>query len=264
MLQEPGTSPYDWHFHLLGFPVRVTWAFWLVAAILGWGWSGYVDSIPIMDSPGAPVLLLVWICAVFISILVHELGHTFAMRHYGINSRVVLYHFGGLAIPDSFGSWNGARQRSVGPREQIVISAAGPAIQLALGVGAWCIAIAMGIRLDETSFLNRLLGTSIAADATYPQSAVVFAMFSSLIWTSLAWSILNLAPILPLDGGHITRSALLLTRVNQPDRTAYLVSIVTAALLGLWFLSMNHPGGIMFLLFAASNWQAMQHGSPGF
>ncbi|MEZ6077082.1 MAG: hypothetical protein R3C56_15865 [Pirellulaceae bacterium] len=45
------------------------------------------------DSPGVPVLLLVWIAALWLSILIHELGHAFVMRFYGIRSRIVLLSF---------------------------------------------------------------------------------------------------------------------------------------------------------------------------
>ncbi len=268
MLQEPGTSQYDLRFNLLGFPVRVAWGFWLVAAILGWGWSDgvdyfYTESLN-LDSPGAPALLLIWMLAVFVSILTHELGHSLAMRYYGVHSRIVLYHFGGLAIPDSFASWSGARQRHVGSREQIVISAAGPVIQLALAAVVWLIGLGMNIQMHESGYVNWLFGTSLGADAAYPGSAVVFGLFSALILPSTFWAILNLAPILPLDGGQILRNSLMLSNVYQPARTAHLVSVFAGAGLGLWFLSLGQPGGIMFLLFAATNWQALQHGSGSY
>ena len=94
MLRDPEPSAYDLNFSFLGFPVRVAWTFWLTAAILGWGISDGIDRVAgrvEMDSPGAAVLLLVWAAGIFISILVHELGHSLAMRYYGISSRIVLY-----------------------------------------------------------------------------------------------------------------------------------------------------------------------------
>ena len=70
--------------------------------------------------------------AVFVSILIHELGHTFAFRYFGISSHIVLYHFGGLAIPDSYGSSWGSR--SIDPRANALISAAGPLAQMVAAV----------------------------------------------------------------------------------------------------------------------------------
>ena len=114
MNQEPAESQYDIHFQVLGFPIRVTWGFWAAAVVLGWSECNGWDSVFVsrnIDSPGAPLLLIIWSFAILISILVHELGHALAMRYFGMRSRVVLYHFGGLAIGSSFGSWNGAQTR---------------------------------------------------------------------------------------------------------------------------------------------------------
>jgi stage IV sporulation protein FB len=266
MLQEPATSPYDLQFNFLGFQVRITWGFWIVAAVLGWTTSDLVDRMALnrinnveMDSPGAPILLCIWIVALFISILVHELGHSLAMRYYGMNSRIVLYHFGGMAIPDSFGSWRGARLRNLGPREQVVISAAGPVLQILLGITFLAIAVGLGLRTLETNEVDYWFGTSLKKTNQVPSSAVVLMFFHGMVWPSIYWAIFNLAPILPLDGGHIMRGALFLSKNQQPARTAHMVSVVAGAVIGLWFLSAQQPfAGIMFLVFAASNWQAMQ------
>lgn len=266
MLQEPGQSSYDLRFSLFGFPVRVHWGFWLVAAILGWDLVAGIDRSMAMqdvDSPGAGVLLVIWIACIFLSILVHELGHTLAFRFYGLDSQIVLYHFGGLAIPSSFGSWNGARQARIGPVEQIVISAAGPALQILLGISVWLIGLALKVPMLETRIFDSWFGTSLAIEGL-PSSAAVAVLFTGIIWPSLFWAVINLAPVLPLDGGQIMRNVLMLTRTAQPTRTAHMVSVVVGGLLGLWLLTGGGFGGIMFLLIAASNWQAMQYGPGGF
>lgn len=266
MLQEPGTSPYDLHFRFLGFPVRVAWGFWIVAAVIGWGWSQGVDNLAVrldLDSPGAPVLLAIWIAAMFLSILIHELGHTLAMRYYGTDSRIVLYHFGGLAIPDSFGSWNAARQRRIGPREQIVISAAGPAMQLGLAAVVWLAGLAIGIPMDTNDTIKWLTGISLGTNQ-FGGSIVLYAVFGAILMPSTWWAILNLAPILPLDGGQILRNALYFSSTQQPTRTAQMVSVAAGGLIGIYFLQTSPMMGIMFLLFAVSNWQAMQYGAGGY
>ena len=260
MLYEPPTSAYDINFELFGYRVRIFWAFWLMALLLGWGWSQDVNDVAGivgMDSPGAPVLLVIWVLAVFISILVHELGHSLAFSYYGVDSHIVLYHFGGLAIPGSFSSWNAARQRHIGPHEQIVISAAGPIFQLLLALGVWILGFSFGIRME-------LIGYQLGP-GEFPGSAAVYAIFNALLFPSVFWALLNLAPILPLDGGQIMRNVLLLTNVRNPNQAASIASIVTGILLGLFFLQSGQPfAGIMFFMFAASNWQSMQYGSGGF
>ncbi len=115
MLQEPYLSQYDLQFKLLGFPVphRV--------GLLGLGGSACFESVSSIDSiyydrgwstPGTFALLVIHALALCLSILIHELGHTLLFRHYGMDSRIVLYHFGGLAILDRFTDWNAARRRT--------------------------------------------------------------------------------------------------------------------------------------------------------
>ena len=132
MLNEPQPTAYDLQFEIFGYRVRVSPWFWLVAVVLGLEISRGVSNAFGEDSPGAPVLLLIWIAAIFTSILVHELGHSLAFSYYGTQSRIVLYHFGGLAIPDSYGAWNAARRRHVGADRR----AGGPAQQQGVRVEA--------------------------------------------------------------------------------------------------------------------------------
>ena len=101
LLQEPGHSPYDLRFHLLGFPVRVSWSFWLAGVIFGFSLVRGMDGALGLSSPGMLPLLMLWTVCLLVSILIHELGHALAFRQNGMNASIVLYHFGGLAIPTS-------------------------------------------------------------------------------------------------------------------------------------------------------------------
>src|SRR5262245_17621863 len=94
LFAEPQPTNYDLHFRVAGVPVRVHPLFWLVTVILGAG-GGRFDPVPVG----------LWVVAVFISILVHELGHVAAFRYYGVGSHVVLHAFGGLAVADSEVGW---------------------------------------------------------------------------------------------------------------------------------------------------------------
>jgi len=107
LFQPPPITRFDLHFTLFGFPVRVHPLFWLVVIVFGL-------------SSASITALLIWVVVVFISILVHELGHAFAMRMYGLDSRIVLHMAGGLTVP---GGWAGA---ALGRGEEIIVSFAGP------------------------------------------------------------------------------------------------------------------------------------------
>ncbi|GAF97863.1 unnamed protein product, partial [marine sediment metagenome] len=68
-LAEPPPTQADLNFRLFGFNVRVSPWFWLLAVILGAGGIG--GGTP-------PREILIWVAVVFVSILVHEFGHTLA------------------------------------------------------------------------------------------------------------------------------------------------------------------------------------------
>ncbi|MEE2990511.1 MAG: site-2 protease family protein [Planctomycetota bacterium] len=121
LLGEPARTPYDLHFRLLGFAIRIHPAFWIVALLMGF-----------YGSNNDPVTVLTFVLAVLISIVVHELGHALMFRRYRIQSHVVLYHFGGLAIPDSMDSMAGYGRSS--RYQQLMVSVAGPLAQLLLAL----------------------------------------------------------------------------------------------------------------------------------
>ncbi len=164
-------TEYDLRFTLFGIPVRVSIWFWLLAAFLGFNL--------VQDSIG---LFIVWMLVVFISILVHEFGHALLAKAFGYPVKVLLYHFGGLAMfePDS----RYTRSKSIS------MSLAGPGAGLSLFV----------ISLIASFFLTPL-------QAALSPSA--YELLDKAFWFSivvnLTWSLLNLLPILPLDGGNVFR-----------------------------------------------------------
>jgi Zn-dependent protease len=170
MLLEPNRTPYDLSFRLFGTPVRIAPWFWLVSVIFGWRY--------VTDPNGGPVYLLFWVACVFVSILLHEFGHVWAGKAFGSDGSIVLYSFGGLAV----GS-NDLRQRW----QRIVVSLAGPGIQLAL-YGA--------LRLAEYRMGEK-------AWDTMPILAQNF--LGMLMEVNLLWPLFNLVPVWPLDGGMVCR-----------------------------------------------------------
>jgi stage IV sporulation protein FB len=260
MLSPTEPSPYDLQFHFLGFPVRITWSFWLMAALLGWGWSQTMDRIALVsdiDTPGPAVMLGIWITCVLLTILIHELGHAIAWRRYGQDAKIILYHFGGLAVNESFTAWDGGRRRRTTANQDLIVSAAGPAAQLLLALGVWIVGLALGMPMNVTSWLNQL-GMNLPM-GTLPSTIALYGFFDALLWTSIFWAILNLAPIFPLDGGQILYNAFLMTGVTSPRYKAHITSAIIGGALALLLLTSGFAmGGLMFLALAASNWQQAQ------
>ena len=117
LFAEPPRTPYDIRFSIAGVPVRVHPLFWLVALLLG--------ANAIRDG----IELLSWMTAVFVSILIHELGHAMAIRYYGWQPSITLHQLGGLTSYNPRFTASAASYRRAGntPLAQIIISAAGPA-----------------------------------------------------------------------------------------------------------------------------------------
>lgn len=240
MLVEPDRSPYDLTFRAFGFPVRVNPWFWLVAVLLG------SDTLRL-----GPVYLLAWVAVAFVSILIHELGHAVAFRRFGVDSHVVLYSFGGLAVP-----WGAVRGRW----RRVVVSLAGPAAGFAL------------------------FGAVYASNAFYPWanfgSDLALAVYDDLIFLNLAWGLVNLLPVFPLDGGQVSREACGAAWPRNGLRIASEISVAVAGAvclysLGCEFERRQHGGwlselpwwfprgtfwtALLFGMLAYQSYQHLQH-----
>jgi Zn-dependent protease len=178
LLGEPAATPADLHFRVFGFPIRVHPFFWIVALLLGMG-----------GREADPLISLIWVAVVFVSILVHELGHAVLQRYYGGHPWVTLYGFGGLASCDDC-------DRS--PWAQILISLAGPfaGFFLAGFVVSILIALQRFVRVE----LSWMPVVWIPFESWPLEVAVRILLF-----VNIAWGLLNLLPIYPLDGGRIAR-----------------------------------------------------------
>lgn len=269
MIGEPFNSPYDVHFQIFGYRVRVTWLFWVVAAALGYGNCIGWDALFRDRSPGALVFLVIWIAAMFVSILVHELGHSVAMKYYNIDSHLVLYHLGGLAIPYTFRQYRpGAPKRNgYAPQAQLIISLAGPIAQMALGVLFMTIAVALRYDFPLSGlFVPFGLDPEILRSPRDPSvEPALYVAIDSVIYPSIFWALLNLLPVLPLDGGRIAQHLLTMFFRRDALYEAAILSIVVGVLAGMWGLqTQNGMMGMMFLMLAFSNFQNIRGNIGGF
>ena len=260
-LTEPPSNQFDLHFQLGGFPVRVTPFFWVAAAVLGHSLAAGFNRALGDQSPSTGVLLALWIVCVFLSILVHELGHALAMRFYGMKARIVLWHFGGLAVPESVSSFVSFGSRTK-PHAQIVISAAGPAAQLLLAFAIVVGARLSGINVDTgvgwADDLIALVNGAFAMPQGTAPSGPVKVLLVFILWPSIAWALLNLLPIYPLDGGQIAREVFTIFSQHNGTRYSLMFSFVTA--LAVVFYGLKHDIflAIMFGMLAYSSFQMLQ------
>jgi Zn-dependent protease len=170
-LLEPERTQFDLSWSMFGTRVRVHPTFWLFSAILGWDWLSL-----------GFVYLLLWIGCTFLSILVHEFGHVFVGRLFGSQPHVILYSFGGLAV----GSNNLLRRW-----QRIAVCLAGP--------GAGLLLFGLVVVLLHYIFPH--------LNPEWDLRLLLIALLM-LWWMNLVWSLLNLVPIWPLDGGQVSREML--------------------------------------------------------
>ncbi len=248
---EPLPSQYDWRFRIFGFPVRVTWLFWAVAAALGFGRSeGFATHAARLNLPGTMGgFLIIWVLVVFVSILVHELGHALAFRYFRIQAEIVLYHMGGLAIPGSGYLWGRqGRTHRLTHWDQIIIAASGPAAQLLLGAMVAGIATAYGMYIPEVTQLTKFLGIELSKQ-TLPSSLYLVALVHFNTTVSVWWAVFNLIPILPLDGGHIVEHSVGLATRRDGRYEACCVSVILSVAIAFWiYRSGGSPINALFVL----------------
>lgn len=245
-LAEPQPTPADLRFQWSGIPVRVSAWFWVAAALLGWN---VCQSLAEGDQRALVRYLVAWVGVVFVSILIHELGHALAYRLFGQSAHVVLYHFGGLAMPDSWGR-RGARK----PIERLIVSAAGPLTQLALAALVVAALKATGYRVP---FPIAAVGAALGLDDGRPfTSPLAFAVVWFLLQVNIFWPLLNLVPVPPLDGGQIVREGLASLGVDDAARIAGVLGVAAGGLVAFWAYTKDEPYlGIMFAMLAVSCYQ---------
>jgi stage IV sporulation protein FB len=234
---QPRTQ-YDLNFTLLGIPVRVNPWFWLIAVLLG----------PIHEKPQ---FVLSWVAVVFVSILVHEMGHALVIRSFGMRPSILLYSFGGLAMYQP--------TRHI-PTRQIVISLAGPAagfllagLTIALfrlsGVG---VGFVFGGPLG-LSWKYYLIGDNVPSE-------MLLRVVDQLLYVNIWWGLVNLVPIWPLDGGQVCYNVLTELRVSDALSRALVVSMVLSGAIAIYSLAkLNEPWlALMFGYLAFNSFRMLQ------
>ncbi len=207
-----------------GIAIRVdaSWAF--VAVLVTYSMWLRFDFVYPHLSGGRALALAVLAAALFFgSVLAHELAHAGTARARGIPvSGITLWLFGGATS---------ARIEDKGPKDEFLVTAAGPATSFALGALFW--------------------GLSKTGDVISPSVA---GALGYLGWVNFILGAFNLVPGFPLDGGRLLRS--IVWRITGDlDRATGVAgwtgSIVAVGLItaGLWEAMRQDFGGGLWLAF---------------
>lgn len=233
ILAEPPRTQYDINFMLAGVPVRIHPWFWLASVLLGLP----RDMDALKGGPPAAVIVLIWVAAVFVSILIHEMGHAFAIRYFGWRPHVVLWHFGGLAIWETsdspYASSYQYNRNDDNPRAKIAIAAAGP------GAGFLFAALIVGICYATRHPVTFSLGGSLGFDWTIAgvSNPKAHYLIDDLLQVNIFWGLVNLLPVFPLDGGQISRELFSMSSRSEGMQKSLMLSAITAAVVAVLALT---------------------------
>jgi Zn-dependent protease/predicted transcriptional regulator len=168
----------------LGIPIRVHASWFLIFLLVTWTLAtGYLpEELPGLSPTrywamgGVAALLL------FLSVLLHELGHSYVALRYCIPiERITLFIFGGVAH---------MRKEAPTPRAEFLIAVAGPIVSFVLG--AVCFGLAALAELIQP-----------------PRDLDGVVMLGALLgMVNLQLGLFNLIPGFPLDGGRVLRAGL--------------------------------------------------------
>jgi stage IV sporulation protein FB len=215
LLAEPPRTNYDLHFRVLGIPVRVHPFFWLVALL-----SGAREGVH-------PRETFIWMAALFVSILVHELGHGAAILFYGYRPRITLHWLGGLASYD----------RS--------IALAGPIAGFLFAAVVLGLVFAFGAEAEFFFDRRYLVGWRFYEIA----NENLFYLLHCLLFVNVFWGLVNLLPIYPLDGGKVSRELFLLGNPRRGIEWSLKLSMAAAIAMAVFALFRFEDKFFAVLLF---------------
>ena len=167
-----------------GIPVFISPYWFLIAGLFVFLYArGLVQSVP--GSLRYPVAAA-FVVLLYASVLVHELSHSVVARAFGLPvRRILLYPLGGFSEIE---------REPPTPGREFLVSAAGPAMSLALAGGGFALSRAVHG------------GGFVPSRAAVQVGSVGIILLDQLIVANLLVGIFNLLPGLPLDGGRMLRA----------------------------------------------------------
>ncbi len=170
-----------------GVPIYVAPTWFIVAALITWGFAGSVERAVPGLGPWRYAVSLAFALLLYGSVLIHELSHTVVALRAGLPVRRISLHLlGGVSEIDRAAPAPGVEAR---------IAAAGPALSLLLAA------------------------TGLVVASLLDHDTVGGLLARALVWSNLVVGVFNLLPGLPLDGGRVLAAAVWKTTGRQHTGT---------------------------------------------
>jgi Zn-dependent protease len=169
-----------------------------------------------------------WALVIFFSVLVHEFGHAVVGLAFDQKPAITLFGMGGLT--------ERRRPTKLKPWKEFLLVFCGPLF----------------------GFILALLAKG-ALEVTPPKLEIVRYCLTITYVVNLFWTILNLFPIHPMDGGKLSMIVLEYFFGIRGIKISLALSFILGAVFGLLFLFFNQIFiGALFLLFAFESWRSFQ------
>ncbi len=183
----------------------------------------FAALIGLWNSQGSLVGTLLWIAIIFVSVLFHEFGHALTARGFGQKPRIELVALGGLTYHDG---------QSLPFWKQFLIVLDGPLFGFLLYIGG-----------------------SLAVPMVPPGLGQNFLLVFAEV--NLIWTLVNLLPVLPLDGGQLLRIALEGIFGHKGLKYSLIVGMVIGVGISLALFVYNQVlVGALFFMFAFQSFDA--------
>lgn len=180
---------------------------------------GWVNTFTI---PGTAI----WLVIIVVSVLVHEYGHALSAMVFGQKAEINLVALGGLTTRQ------GGKLKLW---QEFVVVLNGPIAGLCLALVAY--------------FVRKTMAPASGTVAAY--------MLTVTVWVNVFWTILNLLPIQPLDGGKLLSIFLESIFGLKGIKIALFISMVLSGVLGLLFIIMqNLFAGALFFMFTYESYRS--------
>jgi len=200
-------------FRVAGIQLRIHITFLLLIAWLAFGYYSQGGS-------AVAASRVIFVLLLFLCVVLHEFGHAFAAKAFGINTPdITLLPIGGVArlerMPEE-------------PVQELIIAVAGPLVNVVIALGLFVVGGAQGL-------LNR---------STVEGGGLI----AQLLTINIILVLFNLLPAFPMDGGRVLR-ALLATRMSYARATQVAATVGQGFAFIFGFLGLFGPNP--FLLFIA-------------
>jgi Zn-dependent protease/predicted transcriptional regulator len=175
-----------WSFQIgrvFGIPIRVHITFFILPAIVWFAGSAHGAVIGGLTG-------VIFVLALFVCVVIHELGHSLVARRYGVEVRdIILLPIGGVSNMDRIPE---------DPKQELAISAIGPIVSAGIFVVIAALLTLVGKDAFSAPPLHDVIGSRMT----------LVGFIQQLMWINLLLAIFNLVPAFPMDGGRILRAFL--------------------------------------------------------